>query len=155
MRATAIIQILALSTAANASRFFSAQCKCSDFSLAWSWGTTFNRNGQEVGVSANSICNARGDPRACGVSDIFEVCGESGVCGVGKICYNREVFTSDTFTINGVKRKKNDFANHRESLQGSQFCDALCLNYGKTADKSDSIGSYQWVITGYPQPQAC
>lgn len=137
-----------------------SRCDC-DVSGTTATVESFNvkfrqQNSQEAGVSGNVECNTIGArPDGCAIWLLLNKCVDTGICGVGEICYNQEVFTSDEFTVNGQTYKKNDYSNYDVDLKGSDRCESLCLNYGYKPAQN-SLSDYARVIEGWgPEPTAC
>jgi hypothetical protein len=113
-------------------------------------------NGREAGVSGNVQCNTIGGrPDACSAWPLLNHCVDTGICGVGLICYDQEVFTSDKFSVNGRTYKKNSYTHRYLDLRGSDACKSLCEVYGWKIMSSGSA-AYGQVIEGWgPEPTAC
>jgi hypothetical protein len=114
------------------------------------------QDGVEAGVSGNVECNTIGArPDGCALWLLLEKCVDTGICGVGEICYNQEVVQSDKFKVNGQEYKKNDYNNYDVDLKGTGTCEALCQNYGYQTARN-SLSDYGRVIEGWgPEPTAC
>jgi hypothetical protein len=115
------------------------------------------RNGRESNVSGNIQCSLGlgGRPNACDVWLWTNHCVDTGICGVGTICYNPELFQSDKFTVNGRTYRKNDYAHNHVELKGSPVCESLCLNYGWQTPSGPSADYGEVVENWGPMPQQC
>ncbi|KAH5276484.1 hypothetical protein HBI71_036820 [Parastagonospora nodorum] len=119
--------------------------------------TTFTQqDGKEASVSGNVECNTIGArPDGCALWLLLEHCVDTGICGVGQICYNQEVVQSDKFKVNGNEYKKNDYTNYDIDLEGTGACESHCANYGYTFEANRAIAKYGRVVEGFAQPTAC
>ena len=148
----AVILIVKLA-AVEAGWFYYERCLCTTYSQVFNYHVGYYPSGQfvEQTISAVATCKSNNDPSACEGFDLTNVCGDTSDPGIGQLCYNQNVFSSDTISVNGqtFNVKNYPVSWYTQDSQNQASCDASCYDFDGSAFRSGA-GAFGFTVTNLP-----
>lgn len=141
----------------SAGQFIMTRCGCDANSLAQSYILKFfTEDVTEATVNVQLGCQGENKPSQCVGFALANNCQDTGIGGIGELCYQVGLPLPDMFSINGHGFNQSNFPHHEnKDLFGSDFCRSLCLgNLGLAPASFDDGSNFQLTIDDVLEPQA-